>query len=503
MIATLHDHGTSKGGFSYTNAEQRFGEDRSKLCEIATEHWAEICEAFPVDGVHWRTQSSNEDARLIIAQFVRSALRHERLEFGFNQAMLKEMHGTVKRDRIVNYFNNSKFCTVVKKHSGGNSCIVRKLTGVQYVRSLGRQHNLCMACGDGLPCGITDHRETADADGKLRFDETLWNIRGDVVAVRDPVDWFRQYGQKFRDAQKKLHPNQWRFLPRLEWSLSQCEAMLADYDACLAMATAKLAWKSRVTEWQERRTGRSQDQGEIFDPDELARHYMMRWGDWAIDRLWYVKRVDGRLYFPLVNQPRGLRKANLSFLFNGRMERTCEIDMSSTYYVILASFLNPSECKELLTKDLAEGEFYEQLNKEAGGEYSGADRDLLKIAVQIDCLFGKERFGNSALFRAMGRRYPDLAAFIRDKRNRHDVTWLSKKLTSVEGKLFIDVLLPAIVDLGIPCLPNHDALIVPESVAKQVQSLCVQLATERLGFAPRMKITPASDATRGSLLQST
>ena len=131
--------------------------------------------------------------------------------------------------------------------------------------------------------------------------------------------------------------------------------------------------------------------------------------------------------------------------------------------------------------------FYENLNNEAGGEFASEDRDLLKIATQIDCLFGRSKHGGP-LFMAMSRVYPDLAAFIRDKRNRHDVSWLSRKLTNAEGKLFIDCLMPEVSDSGIPCLPFHDGFSVPESTGERVRSLCQRLTSEQLGFAPKFGI---------------
>jgi len=501
MIATLPDRETSNCIFADTKTERQSGEDRSKLADIGADHWNEICDSFPVNGVHWRTKLRHEDCRLIVAHFVRSALRDENREFWFNQKVLSGMHGSDKREALVSYFDQSKFCTTVKKHSKGNHCKVRRLTGVQFRKSLARQHNIWMASeGDGVPCDITCNRRLATCS-KLPFNDTVWQFEGDVVSVHDRGNWFQQYGKRYRDTCRELYPEQWRFLPHIEWSTAKCETTTADYDQCLNLADKSIAWGTRFSDWQGRRTDRIQEQSESFDRYELARHYMLTWGDWCVDRLRYVNRVDGRLYYPLVNQPRGLRKANMRLQFNGRMERTCEVDMSSTYYVILASELRPSECKERLVQDFFEGIFYEQLNEEAGGEYSKDDRDLLKIAVQIDCLFGKERFGHTKLFKAMGSLYPDLAAFIRDKRNRHDGTWLSKKLTNAEGKLFIDIMLPAVVSLGIPCMTIHDALIVPESVAMQVQSLCLHLATERLGFTPRMKISSQCESTSESLVQ--
>jgi hypothetical protein len=501
MIANVSDVETSHQGFFSTKVERGAFEDRSRLADIGVDHWKEIQDYFPVDGVHWRTKLRNEDCRLIVASFVRSALRDDDLEFGFNTKVLSKMLGSDKRQEIVDYFAQSQFSTIVKNHSSGNSCIVRRLTGEQFRKTLARQHNVQQAeMGDGLPCRLPCDRRPSQE--RLPFNATVWRYPGEVLPVYDRTGWFRQYGQRYRDACKALFPEQWRFLPAFEWSVAHCETTVAEYDACLALADKSIEWGSRVSEWQERRTGRPQKHREPLNRNELAEYYMLTWAEWCKDRTQYVLRTDGRLYYPLVNQPRGLRKSNMRFQYNGRLERCAEVDMSSTYYVLLASELHPSACKDRLLQDLFDGTFYEQLDEEAGRKYSKDDRDLLKIAVQIDCLFGKEKFGMSDNFKAMSRRYPDLAAFIMHKRKRHDVTWLSKKLTNAEGKLFIDGLLPSIVDCGIPCMTMHDALLVPVSVADQVKEQCFQMTMDRIGVKARFKVSVPRDIGSESLIQS-
>ncbi len=213
---------------------------------------------------------------------------------------------------------------------------------------------------------------------------------------------------------------------------------------------------------------------------------MSMWAEFHQDPLLYLFRVAGRCYHPLVNQPKLLRQRYLKFCHNGQIEDGAEVDMSATYWVLLASILKPSLCKEMLVQELVTGRFYERLNTACGNHYR--DQRELKKAVQKDCLFGKKNFGRTRLFASMERLYPDLARLIRHFRNKYSLRWLSNKLTNAEGEFFIDCVLPFLLDAGIPALSIHDALVVPASEAEQVRIWCWGLAKERFGFLPMFRI---------------
>lgn len=214
---------------------------------------------------------------------------------------------------------------------------------------------------------------------------------------------------------------------------------------------------------------------------------MDRWAEWREDPLLYLFRTAGRCYYPLVNQPKALRHRHLKFRHNGLIEDTAEVDMSATYWVLLARILDPSPCKEMLIQDLVTGHFYQRLNAEIGNGYE--DPADLKRAVQKDCLFGQRNFGRTKLFTTMERIYPDLARLIRHFRINHPVRWLSDRLTNAEGEFFIDTVLPFVVNAGIPALPIHDAVVVPASTAERVKRCCCDLARAHFGFEPKFKIT--------------
>ncbi len=123
---------------------------------------------------------------------------------------------------------------------------------------------------------------------------------------------------------------------------------------------------------------------------------LKRWNEWKDDPMLYLNRVERRLYYPLVNQSKHLRRRYMQFEHNGTLEPVAEVDMSATYWVLLTSMLDESPCKARLIQDLNEGRFYERLNQAVGEIYTAPSE--LKAAVQKDCLFGKERFGRHDSF---------------------------------------------------------------------------------------------------------
>ncbi|MBL8819689.1 MAG: hypothetical protein JNL58_26930 [Planctomyces sp.] len=395
------------------------------------------------------------------------------------------MYSAHTRQALVSYFNHSGFFKDVVNHSSGHHSIVRAMKGAKLERVHGEQHKMEeIDHGDGIP-------------EWYEWDDVMWNgtwkFSGDVCGVRIPFDWFRDYEHRYGVGCRTLYPEQWTFEGSLKRSVSQCRFIPASLEQCMNLAMKSIASKQRVARWSAQRAGiPGSEQMQQINVNDLALLYFKSWTHLLSDPLRYLKRIDGRCFFPLVGQPRGLRRTNLRLFHNGKWELCAEVDMSSTYYVFLASWLDPSDSRDELICDLIAGRFYERLNEESGSEFSETDRDLLKIATQIECVFGKRGgrsgFGTGKLFLAMSRLYPDLARSVLYKRRNHDVSWLSRKLTNAEGSLFIDFLLPNIVNASVPCLPIHDGLVVPVSAAEMVRTLCCRLAKERLGFEPMFRI---------------
>lgn len=430
--------------------------------------WSEINQQFPVSGVHHKSATANAECRLIVAMLILSALRDNHYNFSFNQPLLDHMNmvGSRKRKKLVKYYAQSRFSRVEVNHSKDHHSIIRRLSGARLHRSPRYQHNIVAGRPGTSPIQDGDATKGLSA---LRSWPAHWEFTGETVTFGLPVAWFRNFGASYRDACSKLFQQQWRYVSCIESSMLRCVISLPTFQECLDLVMQKPLTTECPT------------------PEVKAGIWLDMWTEFQQDPLLYLFRVAGRCYFPLVNQPKLLRHRYLRFLHNGQIEDAAEVDMSATYWVLLAGMLNPSLCKEMLVQDLVNGRFYERLNTECGNHYQ--DRRDLKMAVQKDCLFGRKNFGRTRLFAMMERLYSDLARLIRHFRSKHSVRWLSNKLTNAEGEFFIDCLLPYIANAGVPCLPIHDGLVVPASAAEPVRIWCCELAQEHFGFEPMFKIT--------------
>lgn len=204
------------------------------------------------------------------------------------------------------------------------------------------------------------------------------------------------------------------------------------------------------------------------------------------------RRIYGRLYHPLVNLTKWLRR-KLQMLYEGAWQAVAEVDLSCTYWVILASCLpDCAERRDLV--DILSGadgrDFYTELNAACATPY--ASRDLVKPEVQKQCLFWKvwahmdEK--SRPLWFALRRRFPRLAAFINRMRSTMNGTYFSEFLTRRESAFFVDHMLPLVHGMGIPVLTIHDCLLVPSSVAQKVLSLCQREAEAFFGFVPKFGV---------------
>jgi hypothetical protein len=204
-------------------------------------------------------------------------------------------------------------------------------------------------------------------------------------------------------------------------------------------------------------------------------------------------RKWGRLYHPLINMPKFLRR-KLRVLFNGCEENVAEVDMSCTYVTILASMLRESAEKQQLTAMLSGSDprdFYMEMN--GCSEFPYATRDEVKAEFQRQCLFWivwphmDETL--RPLWFALRRRFPDLARLINSYRSRMTGSEFSAVLTGRESSFFVDIMLPLVHLVGIPVLTIHDCLMVPQSEAAHVKDLCEREALEFFGFVPRFGVT--------------
>ncbi len=425
-------------------------EQASQTIQVAIDRrvWSEACSFFPLNGNH-QTAASNAECRRVVCLLILTALRDSNCQFSFSQRVMDGMSlvGSKKRQRIVSFFKESQFFEVAQNYSAGRNSIIWKLSKAKVKRVSGSQHS------------------ESDVDDYAYF-RTIWQYAGTVVTENLSQEWLAEYHRSFRQACSLLWPEQSRWMPCIESSITQLVIGSPTYEDCLDAAK------------------RSRSLSET-SPEVKAALYQQSWSSFQQTPLLYLTRKSGRAYYGLTNQSKYLRRNNLGFVCNGGVEKTVEVDMSSTYWVLLTSMLDESRCKDQLIRDLSDGLFYQKLNQATGNAFT--DTQELKAAVQKDCLFGKRDFGKTSLFIAMQKLFPDLARFIRYQRLHHDVSWLSDLLTNAEGSFFLDLLLPFVVKAGTPALTIHDALLIPASKAKQVAGYCNQLATEHFGFSPKFK----------------
>lgn len=219
-------------------------------------------------------------------------------------------------------------------------------------------------------------------------------------------------------------------------------------------------------------------------------------------------RKRGRCYHPLTNLRKDLRRATL---FDG--EPTVEVDIGSCYTALLISRLPEGAAKNRAIKAV-QSDWYKQFDGayaewfysqcEAGKGYIGytgqwmirLDDDpkhdkpaSVKVEYQRQCLFWRDPRDKSNPLRVTLRRiHPELCHLIEDWRQRMTPTELSDVLTRAEGSLVVDSATAELERAGITALPNHDAVVVPESKADVAQKILLGVCEWFLGFQPKVSI---------------
>jgi hypothetical protein len=270
-----------------------------------------------------------------------------------------------------------------------------------------------------------------------------------------------------------MYPREWAFVNCLEHAVSMCRISLPSFEDCLNLVCQKVEYSG----------------SDPFGNANLCRkaqHWQSMWTEWQRDPLLYMFRAKGRLYHPLVSQPKMLRQRYLHFETESGLEGTAEIDMSACYFVLLAAKLRDSKSRNALIEALEAGTFYQRINSVLREPFEVTKQ--LKEAVQQHCLFGRRYFGRTELFSAMERLFPSLARYVLSLRKHRKISGLSNMLMCLEGAFFIEQVLPSLADAGIPTFPVHDAVLVPTSRADEVLGRCGELAKQQFGFEPYFKI---------------
>ncbi len=246
MIATLVAEETARTGYSTTSKKRKTHVNaRHILVDVDERVWKEVCEHFTVTGVHSQTARLNHECRLIVATCILSALRSRDLQFSLNQAVQDKMAmvGHRKRKALVSFFRQSHFFATTMNHSTGNHSIIRTLKGAAVRHLCADQHNLVRCCivGDGWCHWIDDGSDEMGDDGRclLRSMMCHWAYSGKTSPVEIPIDWFRRYGQSYRDACASLFPEQWQFVPCIKSSLERAVVGKPTFEDCLKLASLR------------------------------------------------------------------------------------------------------------------------------------------------------------------------------------------------------------------------------------------------------------------------
>ena len=387
------------------------------------------------------------------------ALHDPQASFSVHQGLTDEMYGDRHRKKLVAAFKELPCFRLVKRHVAGQRCNVWE---VAHPKLITEDRTIIYG-----PC-------SADSAPMSFFRLYHSFMCENCIPIEIEGSWLKNNHKQYEIASSNLWSVSHQYRGHLEASLSNTVIQPVTLSDCL-----KAAEQSDVRVWTV---------------EQKADHYLQQWGDFADDPLAFCFRKAGRLYYPLVNQPKSLRRQFIQFRWGGDIVPTAEIDLSSSYWAFLLAMLPPGDDVDVLAKDLEDGLVYERLAS-ACTTQQWPDRRKLKVAVQVQCLFGQDGFGKQPLWGALSTRYPTLARYVAAVRlgkghvlRQDGARELSRLLTTAEGAFFIDRLLADLASKGIPALPIHDAVIVPAPVAETVRAYA-EAAIRKLGIPGRFHVT--------------
>lgn len=410
----------------------------------------EINSQFP-DVSHKTIKQSRETTRNILCYQIYRAIHNKHAQVSIHQGLIDNMYGSRQRKALMGVLNDLRFFRRVKKHVAG---IQTSIWQVEHPELKGR------------------NRASIDGPHAMMSPSWMpWWMFGCDSFVVLGADWITVNRKRYEFASHKLWNVSHQYREHLESNLESVVISPLSLSECTEGAAMSKESKLNLA--------------------QKAEIYRREWNAFADDPLRFCFRKSGRLYYPMVNQPKALRRRHLQFHWKGELVPMAEVDLRSSYWAFLLAMLEPTEDVSQLAKDLEDGLVYERLAESCTSQ-TWKDRQALKVAAQIQCLFGDSGFGQQPLFGALHSRYPTLAAFIRGVRCRagsgQTARKLSKLLTEAEGSFFIDTLLPELTSIGIPALPLHDAVIVPVTVAEEVR-IIAEAAIRKIGIPGRFSVT--------------
>ena len=413
---------------------------------------------FP-DVRHAVHREANANLRNNLRYQIYRALHEPQASFSVHQGLINQMYGQRHRQKLMAAIKELPCFRLSKQHVAGHRCQVWTV-----------EHPTLRSEDRGIIYG-----PSPVASVPMSYFRPYHSfVPADCIAVEIEGRWLKHNREQYDIASSKLWSVSHQYRGHLEASLSNTVIQPVTLSDCL-----KAAEQSDVRVWTV---------------EQKADHYLQQWGDFADDPLAFCFRKAGRLYYPLVNQPKSLRRQFIQFRWGGDIVPTAEIDLSSSYWAFLLAMLPPGDDVDVLAKDLEDGLVYERLAS-ACTTQQWPDRRKLKVAVQVQCLFGQDGFGKQPLWGALSTRYPTLARYVAAVRlgkghvlRQDGARELSRLLTTAEGAFFIDRLLADLASKGIPALPIHDAVIVPAPVAETVRAYA-EAAIRKLGIPGRFHVT--------------
>jgi hypothetical protein len=204
--------------------------------------------------------------------------------------------------------------------------------------------------------------------------------------------------------------------------------------------------------------------------------------------LFTLGRKGGRLFTNVTQLPKDLRGY---LLING--ESVVEIDIANSQPFLLACEFSPGDPSTDYFRELAsEGIWYEALNDLLETPYQ--DRGDLKIATYQHGFFKNypDPDSKEPIFNAIKKQWPQVASHIEELRRLPNRT-LASKLQRIESNLVFNQCVTRIEkEVGCPIATIHDSWVVPCSKCDVIYDLLMEVITEKMGLAPKLKVKGGS-----------
>jgi hypothetical protein len=112
----------------------------------------------------------------------------------------------------------------------------------------------------------------------------------------------------------------------------------------------------------------------------------------------------------------------------------------------------------------------------------------VKVEFQRQCLFGFHNLDRYPLWHTLKQSHPEFAHLVRNMNAYYGGRDFAIQLMKMEGKLFVDRVIPHLYREGIKVIGNHDGLIVRSCDAERTSQILAMHTEHELGFTPSLAI---------------